>query len=126
MLAKLMDGSLPAIEDILYVHFAILENLDIYQPVDIASQIHLSSKLDVRRGPRSEAPLSHPVVHQALRRADRMLDQEPPRICNPVPPGLSSRHDFIFHSLSISSSPPTLSPPPSPLLSSSVSPCRKT
>ena len=62
MLAKLMDGSLPSVEDILYVHFAILENLDIYQPVDIASQIHLSSKLDVGRGTlglNSEVPQSH-------------------------------------------------------------------
>jgi hypothetical protein len=33
MLSELLDGTLPSIQDVLYVQSAILESLDIYQPI---------------------------------------------------------------------------------------------
>jgi len=45
MMSDLLDGSLPSIQDILFVQSAILESLDIYQPMDVGKQL-MQSALD--------------------------------------------------------------------------------
>ncbi|KAJ9513056.1 hypothetical protein QJQ45_029455 [Haematococcus lacustris] len=50
MLTELLDGTVPSIQDILYVQSAILESLDIYQPVDLGKQLLAANAMDQEVG----------------------------------------------------------------------------
>ena len=47
ILCDLMEGTLPSITDILSIHAALIDNLDVYAPVNVSDQILHSSGLDV-------------------------------------------------------------------------------
>jgi len=47
MMAELLDGMVPSIQDILFVQSAVLESLDIYQPVNLGKQLLHGTNLDV-------------------------------------------------------------------------------
>ena len=47
MMSDLLDGSIPSIQDILFVQSAVLESLDIYKPMDVAKQLMQAGNLDV-------------------------------------------------------------------------------
>jgi len=46
-MTDLLDGMVPSIQDILFVQSAVLESLDIYQPVNLGKQLLHGTDLDV-------------------------------------------------------------------------------
>ena len=47
MMSDLLDGTIPSIQDILFIQSAVLESLDIYKPMDVAKQLMQAGNLDV-------------------------------------------------------------------------------
>jgi len=50
MMAELLDGMVPSIQDILFVQSAVLESLDIYQPVNLGKQLLHGTDLEEEVG----------------------------------------------------------------------------
>ena len=50
MMSDLLDGTIPSIQDILFIQSAVLESLDIYKPMDVAKQLMQAGNLDVGMG----------------------------------------------------------------------------
>lgn len=50
MMNELLDGMVPSIQDILFVQSAVLESMDIYQPVNLSKQLLHDNNLDVGSG----------------------------------------------------------------------------
>ncbi len=46
MLGELLDGTLPSIQDVLYIQSSILESVDIYQPTDLGAQLLAVAAVD--------------------------------------------------------------------------------